>query len=118
MKDYDCTIEYHPRKANVVADALSRKIVKITAGIICYKRENLVALRAMNVNLNVGENHLLATLQVKVLLVDQIRDTQMEDPYLKKMKEKVEAGDKTQFTIREDGMLMIAVEYVFWILEN
>ncbi|XP_052187694.1 uncharacterized protein LOC127798276 [Diospyros lotus] len=25
LKDYDCTIQYHPEKANVVADALSRK---------------------------------------------------------------------------------------------
>ena len=25
VKDYDCDISYHPRKANVVADALSRK---------------------------------------------------------------------------------------------
>jgi len=25
IKDYDCTIEYHQGKANVVADALSRK---------------------------------------------------------------------------------------------
>ena len=23
INDYECTIEYHPRKANVVADALS-----------------------------------------------------------------------------------------------
>ena len=25
VKDYDCEINYHPEKANVVADALSRK---------------------------------------------------------------------------------------------
>ena len=26
LEDYDCTISYHPRKANIVADALSRKV--------------------------------------------------------------------------------------------
>ena len=25
IKDYDCSIQYHPRKASMVADALSRK---------------------------------------------------------------------------------------------
>ena len=44
LKDYDCTIEYHPGKANVVADALSSKIVRTLAEIICYEKENLVAL--------------------------------------------------------------------------
>ena len=28
IKDYDCVIDYHPGKANVVVDALSRKIVQ------------------------------------------------------------------------------------------
>ena len=27
FEDYDCIIDYHPEKANVVADALSRKTV-------------------------------------------------------------------------------------------
>ena len=29
FKDYDCIIDYHPRKANVVADALSRRTISI-----------------------------------------------------------------------------------------
>ena len=70
MKDYDCTIEYHPGKANIVADALSRKTMEISAGTICYKRENLMALRALNINLDVGEDYLLATLQVKLSWMD------------------------------------------------
>ena len=28
IKDYDCTINYHPGQANVVADDLSRKFVE------------------------------------------------------------------------------------------
>ena len=62
LKNYDCTIEYHPGKANMVADALSRKMVEILVGTICYKRENLVALQALNINLDVEEDHLLAAL--------------------------------------------------------
>ena len=56
----------------------------------------------MNINLNIEENHLMATLQVKPSIVNQIRDA-----YLKKMKEKVEAKSNTQFIIRKDGILVI-----------
>ena len=29
FKDYDCIVDYHPRKANAVEDALSRKTISI-----------------------------------------------------------------------------------------
>ena len=38
LKDYDCTILYHSRKANVVADALSRKSMGSLAHITSSKR--------------------------------------------------------------------------------
>ena len=39
LKDYDCQILYHPRKANVVADALSRKSMGSLAHIAEQKKE-------------------------------------------------------------------------------
>ena len=38
LKDYDCDILYHPGKANVVADALSRKFSGILTHISVEKR--------------------------------------------------------------------------------
>ena len=38
LKDYDCTILYHPGKANVVADALSRKSMGSLAHVSVHQR--------------------------------------------------------------------------------
>ncbi|KAA3477017.1 RNA-directed DNA polymerase-like protein [Gossypium australe] len=55
LKDYDCVIEYHPRKANVVVDALSRK--------------SLTKLRTMFTQLNMTRDEgLLAELKIKPTL--------------------------------------------------
>ncbi|KAA3473168.1 hypothetical protein EPI10_023570 [Gossypium australe] len=68
LKDYDCTIEYHPGKANVVADALSRKVV--------------TDLRAMVARLSLfNDGSLLAELQVKSTWIEQIKSKQMEDEW-------------------------------------
>ena len=38
FKDYDCIIYYHPGKANVVADALSRKTISVLSLKYCTWR--------------------------------------------------------------------------------
>ena len=71
--------------------------MEIAAGIIYYEKENLVVMRVLNLNLDVEEDHLLAMLQVKPSIMDQIREAQIKDAYLKKMREKEGMGANTQF---------------------
>jgi len=42
IKDYDCIIDYHPGKANVVADALSRKDKAIKGGPATWNEETMI----------------------------------------------------------------------------
>ncbi|MCI72763.1 hypothetical protein A2U01_0094027, partial [Trifolium medium] len=45
LKDFDFTLEYHPGKANVVADALSRKSVLACSAVMASQHELLKMIR-------------------------------------------------------------------------
>ena len=93
IKDYDCTIEYHPGKANVVANALSRKPSSSVAQLKAEYLTMLVELRSMGVSLETAESGtLVATFNVRPVLVDRVKDLQAQDPYLMKLRSKIEAG--------------------------
>ncbi|WRX25834.1 Reverse transcriptase/retrotransposon-derived protein [Theobroma cacao] len=78
LKDYNCTILYHPGKANVVADALSRKSMGSLAHIFADRRfliKEVHRLGDMGVHLEVSKaNALLAHFRVRPILMDRIKE--------------------------------------------
>ena len=49
LKNYDCTIDYHPGKANVVVDALSRKSTSSLTYMQTIQLPLMVELRELGV---------------------------------------------------------------------
>ena len=109
IKDYELIIEYHPRKANVVADALSRKSSATLAFICIAYVPLLVEMKALRINLDYDDSGaLLANFVVRPSLVDQIRVSQMQDEKLVKEAQKIMNGEVNEnFSITEDGMLTL-----------
>ena len=83
IKDYDCTIEYHPGKANVVADALSHKPTATLASIKAVQLPLLLEFRGLNAKLTVDDSGVvLASFSARPLLLQEIGEAQMQDPQL------------------------------------
>ncbi|KAA0064153.1 pol protein [Cucumis melo var. makuwa] len=80
--DYDCEILYHPDKANVVADALSRKVAH-SAVLITKQAPLLRDFERAEIAVSVGElTSQLAQLSVQPTLRQRIIIAQLKDPYL------------------------------------
>ncbi|KAL0556514.1 hypothetical protein IC582_005028 [Cucumis melo] len=106
VKDYDCEILYHPGKANVVADALSRK-VSHSAALITRHAPLHRDLERAEIAVSVGAVIMqLAQLTVQPTLRQRIIDAQSNDPYLVEKRGLVEAGQAAEFSLSSDGGLL------------
>nr|GFC79304.1 reverse transcriptase [Tanacetum cinerariifolium] len=78
LKDYDTNIQYHPGKANVVADALSSKSGMIAG--IKVEEEIIRDLERLDIELYVrGQHGYWASLRVEPDLISRIKEAQKED---------------------------------------
>ncbi|KAL0540369.1 hypothetical protein IC582_024606 [Cucumis melo] len=106
VKDYDCEILYHPGKANVVADALSRK-VSHSAALITRQAPLHRDLERAEIAVSVGAvTTQLAQLTVQPTLRQRIIDAQSNDPYLVEKRGLAEAGQTAEFSLSSDGGLL------------
>ena len=91
IKDYECTIEYHPGKTNVVADALSSRPMSSISHLRAVHLPRLIELRSWGMRLELTDSGaLLATFHVRPILIDRIRKLQIQDPQIIKLRSEVE----------------------------
>ena len=106
VKDYDCTINYHPGKANVVADALSRKYAGFSSCLSTSQPRVLEDMQSIDVALVTNQcSFMLASLIIQPSIVDKIKEGQASDADLQKVRVEVIKGDKPEFNLTGDGTL-------------
>ena len=81
LENYDCTINYHPEKANVVADALSRKAQ--VAGLMIKEWDLLTSISEWNPYFG-NKKVIFGNIKVISTLLERIKETQKEDSMVRK----------------------------------
>ncbi|KAM1011997.1 hypothetical protein FF1_047138 [Malus domestica] len=104
IKDYDFKLLYHPGKANVVADALSRKTRSTLSSLMLAENDMFGTIEAYNIEV-LGEG-VLTNLQLEPQLEQELIAKQNDDPEIELLKQKIRSKEASEeWEIYEDGGL-------------
>jgi hypothetical protein len=105
IKDYDLSIHYHPSKANVIADALSRKHY---CNNLMVRREQPALYEEMEkLSLEIVKEGKLNELRVKYTLEDQIQQAQNGFLEIEEVKNLMARGKAADYRLDEQGTLWL-----------
>ena len=80
IKDYDCSINYHPGKANMVVDALSQKSSSFSVALLTTQKEIINDLERMGIEIVMGDSQaFMASLTIQPTLIEKIKSSQVDD---------------------------------------
>ncbi|XP_028087925.1 uncharacterized protein LOC114288606 [Camellia sinensis] len=102
IKDYDLQIHYHSGKANIVADALSRKNVGNLAYLLTDQKELLLEFERLEIEVVPFElDNFIAAMSAQPAIIEEIKQKQMNDEFLKKICDEFDTKPKSGFTIED-----------------
>ena len=92
----------------MVADALSRRPMSSLSHVRAVHLPRLIELRSLGVRLELTDSGaLLATFHVRPVLIDRIRELQIQDLQIVKLRGEVESGQRGDLSLREDGTVVM-----------
>ena len=84
LKDYDFSLQYHPSKVNVVADALSRRPHTVIPSLMIREWQALEMIAEFDLKpLDLEEGRYFGCLVVQLTIINHILEVQKKDKEIK-----------------------------------
>ena len=106
LEDYDFTLHYHPGKANVVDDALSRKSRGALASIASREWQMLGTVGQYGLQYSEQIQGTLGSLVATPSLLTKVIESQWQDTEIVSIRDRVQSGTGDEgWTVHADGSL-------------